>query len=157
MALIDDDVKTRWSLAAITDWTNGRRPQIPQKRPSARRGSPLQIGPVQCLEPRELAYAIHRYPEPAATSLERGEIANWLKANDVQRAISLGIDEAGSNAAQAPPPVLLAREAVRLDPVGPIRYRDLSFFPNGAGSVIYAALLDGSRRQQFEELFTARL
>jgi len=158
MALIDDDVKTRWSLAAITDWTNGRRPQIPSKRPAARRGSPLQIGPVQCLEARELAFAIHKYPDPAATALERGEIANWLKANDIQLALALNIDDSGS-----PTPlltskeVLLGREAVRLDPVGPIRYRDLSFFPNGAGAVMYAALLDGGKRQQFEELFSARL
>ncbi|MBI3505398.1 MAG: hypothetical protein HY059_11190 [Proteobacteria bacterium] len=157
MALIDDDVKTRWSLAAITDWTNGRRPQIPQKRPPARRGSPLQIGPVQCLEPRELAFAISRYPEPAATAMERGEIANWLKANDVQRAIALNIDENGPNQLGVSQAVLLAREAVRLDPVGPIRYRTLSFFPNGAGAVMYAAMLDPEKRQQFEELFSARL
>ncbi len=157
MALIDDDVKTRWSLAAITDWTSGRRPQIPQKRPAARRGSPLQIGPIQCLEPRELAFAIGRYPEQAATAMDHGEIANWLKANDVQRAIALNIDEGGPTQIGVTQAVLLAREAVRLDPVGPIRYRDLSFFPNGAGAVIYAALLDGGKRQQFEEMFSARL
>lgn len=158
MALIDDDVKTRWSLAAITDWTNGRRPQIAQKRPSARRGTPLQIGPVQCLEPRELAFAVHRYPEQASTALERGEVANWIKANDIQLTLALNIDDSGTAAQiSATKEVLLAREAVRLDPVGPIRYRELSFFPNGAGAVIYAALLDGGKRQQFEELFSARL
>jgi hypothetical protein len=158
MALIDDDVTTRWSLAAITDWAKGRRPAIPSKRPQARRGSPLQIGPVQCLEPRELAYAIHRYPGPAETALERGEIANWLKANDVQRALALNIDETGNpNPLLTSPAVQIGREAVRLDPVGPIRYRDLSFFPNGAGAVMYAALLDTGKRQQFEELFGARL
>ena len=157
MALIDDDVKTRWSLAAITDWTSGRRPQIPQKRPAARRGSPIQIGPIQCLEPRELAFAIGRYPDQAATAMDHGEIANWLKANDVQRAIALNIDESGPTQIGVSQAVLLAREAVRLDPVGPIRYRDLSFFPNGAGAVIYAALLDGGKRQQFEEMFSARL
>ncbi len=158
MALIDDDVKTRWSLAAITDWTNGRRPQIPSKRPSARRGTPLQIGPVQCLEPRELAFAVHKYPDPASTALERGEIANWIKANDIQLALALNIDDSGSpSQLLASKEVLLAREAVRLDPVGPIRYRDLAFFPNGAGAVMYAALLDGGKRQQFEELFSARL
>jgi hypothetical protein len=158
MALIDDDVKVRWSLAAITDWANGRRPQIPQKRPPARRGTPLQIGAIQCLEPRELAFAIQKYPGPAGDALERGDIANWLKANDVQRAIALNIDETG-NAGQllASREVLLAREAVRLDPFGPIRYRDLSFFPSGAGAVIYGAMLDGTKRQQMEELFAARI
>ena len=160
VSLLDDDIKERWSLAALTDWTNGRRPEMSNRRPSARRGTTVQIGPVNCLEPRELSYAVIRYPRPAAAALHRGDIAVWLKANDVQRVLALAVDETGKKEAQellASDAVQLAREAVRCDPMGPVRYRDLSFFPNGAGAVMYAALLDPGKREQMQELFGARL
>jgi hypothetical protein len=160
MALVDDDIKARWSLPALIDWTNGRRPQIVAKRPTARRGTPIQIGPVQCLEPRELAFAVHRYPKQATSALHSGEIANWFKANDVQRVVALSIDEGGRpDAAKelGTDAVQLGREAVRCDPYGPVRYRDLSFFPNGAGAVMYAALIDANKREQMQELIGARL
>jgi eukaryotic-like serine/threonine-protein kinase len=160
VSLLDDDIKERWSLAALTDWCNGRRPELSNRRPAARRGTTIQIGPVACLEPRELSYAITRYPGPAAAALHRGDIAVWLKANDVQRVLALAIDETGKKEAQellASDAVQLGREAVRCDPMGPVRYRDLSFFPNGAGAVMYAALLDPGKRDQMQELFGARL
>ncbi len=160
VSLLDDDVKERWSLADLTDWTNGRRPAMSNRRPSTRRGTTIQIGPVACLDPRELSYAITRYPGPAAAALHRGDIATWLKVNDVQRVLALAIDETGKKEAQellASDAVQLGREAVRCDPMGPVRYRDLSFFPNGAGAVMYAALLEPEKREQMQELFGARL
>jgi len=160
VSLIDDDIKTRWSLAALVDWTNGRRPEMSTKRPPARRGTALKIGSVTCLEPRELAYAVIRFPTQAAKALHEGEIAAWLKANDVQRVIALNVDETGKQEVTqliATDSVQLAREAVRLDPMGPVRYRDLSFFPNGAGAVMYAAMLDPRLREQMQELISARL
>ena len=158
MALIDDDVKTRWSLAAITDWTSGRRPQIPQKRPPARRGSPLQIGPIQCLEPRELAFAIGRFPDQAATAMDRGEIANWLKANDVQQAIALNIEEGGPTqigVIAGCPPCARGR-APRSGWPDPLSRPE--FLSRTAPARLSTRhLLDGGKRQQFEEMFSARL
>jgi len=160
VSLIDDDVKERWSLPTLVDWCNGRRPETTTRKPATRRGTVLQIGTVACLEPRELAYAVIRYPAQAAKALHQGDIAGWLKANDVQRVIALNVDESGKKEVTqliASDAVQLAREAVRLDPMGPVRYRDLSFFPNGAGAVMYAAMLDTRLRDQMQELIAARL
>jgi hypothetical protein len=155
-ALIDDDIKSRWTLAMLTEWVNGRRPTIQQRKQAARRGTPLKIGPVNALEPAELAFALHRYPKEAQAAVAADEVGGWLQANDVQRVLALlGEDKAQSPT--APAEVQIARHIVRLDPKGPLRYKDLSFHPGGAGAVAHACMLDPKRRAQLEEFFSWRI
>jgi eukaryotic-like serine/threonine-protein kinase len=155
-ALIDDDVKLRWPLAVLMEWVNGRRPTIQSRKPAARRGTALKIGPVAALEPAELAFALHRYPKDAAAAVAEDAIGGWLKDNDVQRVLLLvGEDKAQSQT--APPEVQIARHVVRLDPRGPLRFKDLAFHPGGAGAVAHAALLDPKKRTQLEEFFSWRI
>ncbi|MFM8799161.1 MAG: hypothetical protein ACKOEE_01195 [Tagaea sp.] len=155
-ALIDDDVKVRWPLGMLIEWINGRRQTIQVRKPVARRGTPLKIGPVQALEPAELAFALHRYPKDAQAAALSDEIGNWLKDNDVQRVLTLaGEDKVQSQ--QAPAEVQVARHIVRLDPRGPLRFKDLSFHPGGAGPVAHAAMLDPKLRTQLDEFFSWRI
>lgn len=155
-ALIDDDLKSRWTLAMLTEWVNGRRPTIQQRKQVARRGTPLKIGPVAALEPAEMAFALHRYPKEAAAAVASDEIGGWLKDNDIQRVLALvGEDKAQSQT--APPEVQIARHVVRLDPKGPLRFKDLSFHPGGAGPVAHACMLDPKKRTQLEEFFSWRI
>jgi serine/threonine protein kinase len=155
-AMIDDDLKTRWTLNTLLEWIAGRRPTLPVRKPVARRGTPLKIGPISALEPAELAFALHRFPKDGQDALGRDEIKGWLKDNDVQRVIALaGEDKSQTNA--APSEVMLARMVMRLDPHGPLRYRDLAFHPGGAGALAHTAMLDPNKRAQLEEFFSWRL
>ncbi len=155
-ALIDDDLKSRWTLATLLDWIAGRRPTLPTKKTIARRGSPLKIGSVSALEPAELAFALHRFQKEGQAAIANDDVTNWIRENDVQRVAALaGEDKTQTNA--APPEVMLSRMVMRLDPQGPLRYRDLAFHPGGAGAVAHAAMLDPNKRGQLEEFFSWRL
>lgn len=155
-ALVDDDVKARWPLAALIEWTNGRRPPIQVRKPVTRRGTALKIGPVQALEAPELAYALHRYPKEAQAALANDDIVGWLKDNDVRRVLALAAEDKAQSL-QAPAEIQVARHVVRLDPRGPLRFKDLSFLPGGAGAVAHAAMLDPRLRKQLEEFFSWRI
>ncbi|MFM7346208.1 MAG: hypothetical protein ACKO1J_12670 [Tagaea sp.] len=155
-ALIDDDLKSRWTLAMLTEWVNGRRPTIQSRKQVARRGTLVKIGPVAALEPPELAFALHRYPKDANAAVGNDEIAGWLQANDIQRVLTLVAEDKGASQ-NAPPEVQVARHIVRLDPKGPLRFKDLAFHPGGAGAVAHACMLDPKRREQLEEFFSWRI
>ena len=155
-ALIDDDLKMRWTLATLIEWVNGRRPTIQPRKQVARRGTPIKIGPVSALEPPELAFALHRYPKEAQAAVASDEIGGWLKDNDIQRVLAL-VGEDKSQSQNAPAEVQTARYVVRLDPKGPLRFKDLSFHPGGAGPVAHAAMLDPKKRTQLEEFFSWRI
>jgi eukaryotic-like serine/threonine-protein kinase len=155
-ALIDDDLKMRWTLATLTEWVNGRRPTLQPRKQVARRGTPLKIGPVAALEPPELAFALHHYPKEGQAAVGSDAVGSWLKDNDVQRVLTLlGEDKAQSQNAAAE--VQVARYVVRLDPKGPLRFKDLAFHPGGAGPVAHSCMLDPKKRAQLEEFFSWRI
>ncbi|MDE2197456.1 MAG: hypothetical protein KGJ41_00425 [Rhodospirillales bacterium] len=116
-------------------------------RPPRRAGQPLQVGPHLVWTARTLAHALASEPEVAARLLRLGMVDRWLRRSlgDVALAARLAEPGAGDLHGGAPgaePDLAVMRAVAVLDPLAPLCWRGIAFWPDGLGPALAAALAD---------------
>ncbi len=159
MGLTDDDVRQRWDMQKVNEWAAGRKPEAPPRANLGKRRFTIRIGSVECDNPREVANAMFLNQAEGIRMVKEGQVDKWLvenalvgehgAANVVKP--TAGVDEAVAEALD------LARAIVRCDPSGPIRYKSLSFYPAGVGTLLQQIVNDPARRQEFVELLQGKI
>ncbi|WP_395623680.1 hypothetical protein [Sphingomonas daechungensis] len=158
MGLTEDDVRQRWDMQKVTEWASGRKPESPPRSNLGRRRFTLRVGSAECDNAREVANALFLNQAEGTRMVKEGQIDKWLVENGLvgehgaANAVKLGsVDDALADALE------LSRAIVRCDPSGPIRYKSLSFYPAGAGSLLQQIVNDPTRRQEFAEVLQGKL
>lgn len=134
--LLADDPEQRWTHADLDLWLQGRR-LTPKQSLAARKASrPMRFGGHEYFQARQLAMAMTADTKVAATLIKNEEIAKWLshglndeetiKFYDEGLLFARRMQRAGPEEER-----LVAAAVIVLHPLGPIRYRGLSFFPQG--------------------------
>ncbi|CCQ75175.1 hypothetical protein [Magnetospira sp. QH-2] len=147
--LLSDDPTEAWGLDELQAWIDGRR-QSPIQRKAAKkadRGFVFENHEYDNL--RTLAHAFARNQEAALKALKEGHVIRWIKrsledsemAGYLER--SMEDLEATKGNRQRAEDALMANICIALDPEGPIRYRGLSFVPEGIGPVYAKEMIDG--------------
>jgi hypothetical protein len=119
-------------------------------RPIVRAQRQLDVGPVQVWFPRELAWAIGKYPEDGAKLVRNGTLGGWLRRILGDSQIALRLDEAMARAAieapaetTRPAHVMASRAVAALDPLAPMIWRGIALFPDGLATAMAQAAMTG--------------
>ena len=139
--LLQDDPAQRWTFDLIEQWANGRRVAPTQSTPQARSQRPFRFGNVDHIQPRSLAFVMSQRRETAIKLIRDGTLETWvmrgLEDKDLAASIQGRIDMIDAQKDLADPDeMLLTRVLLVLDPVAPLSYKTLSFFPTGWGDML---------------------
>jgi hypothetical protein len=161
--LLIDDEEERWTFKELEHWLEGRRLSPKSVSLSARAARAFDVAGEACFATRMVARALARAGDQAAHIVQGPALQNWLQralddkpaAAAVARA--LADSDGPSSGGAAHDARLVARVAMALDPLAPIRYRGLAVAIDGYGSALAAAVLGGTDVKFLVEILLGRL
>ncbi|GAB6051874.1 protein kinase family protein [Magnetospira thiophila] len=145
--LLSDDPVEAWGLDELQHWIDGRR-QSPIQRKSAKKADRGFIFVEREYDNlRTLAHAFFLNQDAALKALKDGHVIRWVRRSleDAEMAgyleRTLEDLEASKGNRDLAESAMIANICIALDPAAPIRYRDLSFMPEGIGPVFAAEMM----------------
>jgi len=143
--MLAEDPDHRPSPALLLDPSQARARRV-AARPPQRAQKPLELGNAVVWSARELAHALAREMERGAAMLRGGLIDRWLRRmlGDSQLAVRLeeAVQRRNSDLDPDDPraTALMVMGAIAvLDPLAPMVWRGIAFFPDGLGAALAAA------------------
>ena len=145
--LLVDDPLMRWDMDALNQWMEGRRLTPVSAKPEKRAQRAFRFCGKDYLNRRELATALVENWDQAAAVIQDGQLEVWLRRGLDEKTLSESVAELVRQCSRPPlgggtppgPDVLVAKTAMLLDPMGPVRYRGVSFQPEALGSALAVA------------------
>lgn len=145
--MLNDVVEDRWGLDELEGWLAGRKQPSIRQSPITRSEFPFEFEGRNHVTPRTLARDMARHREKGIATMKDEALLTWLrrgldqtpKADGVRAALDLAAlhrDEP-----QGTDEYLLAKICMILDPQAPIRYKGLSFMPDGFGPAMAVEIL----------------
>ena len=162
-ALLTDDPGKRWNREKLDLWVDGTSvaPTRVESVPRSETGFPF-AGKEHHTQ-RTLARAMTRNVREAATAIKEGELGLWLRHafREVERAGKIddiaNMAKARRSNWQGSDDVVVAKVAILLDPQAPIRYKGLSFLPEGYGPALAVEFTRGDAVQIAAEVVVREL
>ncbi len=141
-AMLAEDPVQRPSPAELLDPAFGRARRAPHH--FARRApEPLVIGTQEAFVPRSLAYALAESPQQGIRLLRLGMVDRWLRRSlgdpTLAQAVEQVTERRARDAAEGEERAdsfLLMRAVAVLDPLAPLVWRGIAFWPDGLGSML---------------------
>ena len=140
--LLTDNTEERWGYEQVYNWLKGKKYNL--IRPKLRKESirNYEFTGVSHINKRQLAFTYAKNWDEASIDLRDRKIAKWLElsVNDKVTAdsiISLMLSTGGEKSrGKTDDDELVAKAIILLDPVGPLRYRNISMHIDGIGVVL---------------------
>lgn len=128
-------------------------------RPPRRAPRALVVGGIAASDARTLAHAIGKEPEHGAHALRDGNVAHWLRRGLGDAGLCSRVDEivrqrvAESQQHEGLADTMLAMRVVAvLEPLAPLYWRGVAFWPDGLGPALaMAAQTDSALMERLEE------
>ena len=146
--LLADNRVERWGLGELDLWVNGRKQTPQQKNPAKRADAPYRFNGRDHTNVRTLAHAFTRNVPEAVKTITDDAFLQWVKRlggdGDTLSSALKAYGEAmkfHEGNVQGTPDYLVTRASVVMDPDGPLRYKGLSFVPEGIGPIIALELI----------------
>jgi len=145
--MLSDDPNERWGFEELGQWIGGqRRTPIPIKT-LPRALEPLEFVGVPYRMSRALAHAFAQNVPEAAKIIRGGHLDDWLlgQLSDVKCAAAVAdaikVAKVNAMAPLGSDDFLVSKTCILLHPAGPIRYKGMSFMPDGFGSALAVEML----------------
>lgn len=155
--LLYDDAAQRWNLDDVVAWLDGRRLTPKQSAKKIKATRPIVFNGNKYLYPESLGFDLNLNPPEAVQIIDGGEMEQWLQraiddkilTSRVEKAVVMA-EEGGRSGSY--PERLATRLGIALHPDAPIRYKNISVFPEGVGKALAHAYVHKQNIQIFEEL-----
>lgn len=140
--MLSDDEKERWNTAAMDQWLSGQKKTPIQRRGVTKPKTSYKFAGRDHLTPRTIAYAFTKNVAEAAKTIKSGKLELWIRQSLGQPDIADGIastmamTKVHEGSPDGSDDVLVSKVCMRLDPQAPIRYKGLSFMPDGFGPAL---------------------
>ncbi|MCW8916547.1 MAG: hypothetical protein OQK24_11945 [Magnetovibrio sp.] len=140
--LLSDEEFERWNTEALENWLNGQKKTPIQRRPAPKPKTAFKFGGRDIRTSRAIAHAFSKNVKEAVKIIKNGKLEQWLRsslgdsdlADSVAGAITIAkVHESSPDGSDD---VLVSKVCMRLDPHGPIRYKNFSFQPDGFGAAM---------------------
>lgn len=151
---LNDDIKERWTPETISSWLGGKHFNLIPPAPPREATRSYEFKGKEFFNRRALAHAFHSNWESAIDNIREGKLQRWAQLSLHRPELSEQIDKVVSYAGTSRTASakanneMVARTIVALDPVGPIRLRQISASVDGLGSV----LADAMKRDSQEDI-----
>jgi hypothetical protein len=160
--LLTDDPQQRWTAADLEQWLSGRRLTAKSSDIGRRSNRSFEFVRRDYWQPRPLADAFARHVSDASRVIDSGALDKWLRrslgdedrADDVQEAVA-SLKESGKTANFEEQ--LVSRVCIALDPAAPIRYRGLTFMPDGVAGLMAQAIANGTKTDALIDVIASQL
>lgn len=155
--VLHDDESARWGLEDAQRWLEGRRLSAKQPHNVMRARRPFVFRDRKYWELRTLAMDLASHPADTLALIEKDSLDLWLKRNFEDRDLEMRLETFWKKEDGAMRERVVAELAQALDPYAPVRYRDLSLFPQGFGTALADAMARGEDVQYYAELISLQL
>lgn len=145
-AMLAEDPLQRPAPADLLDPQFWRARRV-SPRAARRAREPIMVGAAEVFLPRALAHALGEAPQQGIRLLKLGVVDRWLRrslgdaglAQAVEQAVERRARDAAEGEARADALLLLRATAV-LDPLAPLVWQGLAFWPDGLGALLAAGV-----------------
>jgi hypothetical protein len=150
--MLAEDPEHRPTPAQLVD-AQGLRARRVALRPQRRAARPLAVARTEVFEARSLAHAMAESPAAGAALLRSGEAGTWLRRQVGDTALAKQLEDrlaAAGTEDGAGEAMMVMRAVAVLDPLAPLCWRGMRFFPDALGAVGAAA--SGMREAALDDL-----
>ncbi len=155
--VLNDDMDQRWDLDAAIDWLDGQRHSPKQARVVMKAARPLVFRGQKFWDLRSLAQSFSENVSEAAAEIERDQFYNWVKRNFADKGLNARFERLWENEKEASRERLVSCVCMAMDPLGPVRYKELSVFPDGFGTALSSAVARNTDAHAYGELMQMQL
>ncbi|MHA1540122.1 MAG: hypothetical protein ACTSXQ_06575 [Alphaproteobacteria bacterium] len=140
--LLQDDAEHRWNVSDIEGWCFGRHTNTNRVFSSSAGEQTINFGGRKHLKIRSLVSAFCERPQEAIPKLYSGELYTNMERIINAENVSFTMEHINSLVKSSGSPqsggvdVALARVSMLADPKAPIRYKGLTFFPEGLAYIL---------------------
>lgn len=145
--MLNDATEERWGLEELEGWLNGKKQGSLKQIPIVKSDFPYTFEGYNHVTPRTLARYLSRHRDKAMQAINDEGLMGWLRrgVDDPGRAdgIRAAIDTARlhKDEPEGSDEYVITKVCMALDPQAPIRYKGLSFMPDGFGPLVAVELL----------------
>ena len=160
--MLNDDPAARWDFNEITNWLDGQRTSSSKKRPFAfeKAETPYLFQGKEYVSPRSLAYHFaQKIPDSVAAGREEA-FDTWLLRSLGNKAMSEAVKGVYRNAKfhsqgyRGSESYISFILCMILDPLGPIRYKNIAFMPDGYGPLLATEVLHNNNKPFVSEILS---
>ncbi len=157
-----DHVKDRWDIEQLIAWTQGTSSQTKARANNKKSMRSIEFNNKKYYRPELLAKDFFNNPAEAIHIIEDGTLAKWversLKQQDISEALSEAISRAsvGGKTSANYSSKLISYVSMALHPMAPIRYKDITFFPDGLANGLIEAILSGRDTKVYVDIIKNR-
>lgn len=153
--LLQDDPDQRWGYKDVMNWMNGELRSAAPGHGAWVLAQPINFAGRTILDRRALAAALQANPDAAHSLIKRQTSTQWTAlvapGSEAHQALVNLLDFGSTtkrvDATANTPDALLARFCGLLDPIGPIRYRNLALMPDAIGPYFASNHLQGDKEK----------
>ncbi|MCH7864432.1 MAG: serine/threonine protein kinase [Proteobacteria bacterium] len=145
--MLNDTIEERWLIPELTGWLDGQKQPSIQQVPVIKSDFPYTFNNTNHYNPRTLSLDLSRHRDKAMEAIKDDAFNGWLRKGlqDPNRAdgVKATIDTAALHQGepQGTDEFIISKVCTVLDPQAPIRYKGLSFMPDGYGPFLAVELL----------------
>jgi hypothetical protein len=154
--LLTDDPKQRWTLTDLDMWISGRRLTPKQSLAARRAVRTVRYNNQDFVQLRQLMTVFPVDTKLAAAFVRGQELARWISHGFSDEKILSSLEEAVNTArfqrAGNEDERMICNVMAALDPLGPIRYRGLSFMPAGMPTLLADLIIKEAPLQSLSEV-----
>ncbi len=155
--VLNDDTDQRWGLDDAIEWLDGQRHSPKQARVVMKAARPFPFHGQKFWDLRSLAQVFSENVSEAATEIEKDQFYNWVKRNFDDKGLYARFERLWENEKEAARERLVACVCMAMDPLGPVRYKELSVFPDGLGMALSCTVARNADAHTYGELIQSQL
>jgi len=151
-AMTNDDPETRWNYNEVSHWLTGQKTSQVKRKPRIRADHAFTFQGRDYNSPTVLAREFAKSIPEAMRVVKEDDFENWVKRGLDNKEMAEAIKGIVQNAKfhkdgfQGSEDYVMARICTILDPSAPIRYKGMSFMPDGFGPAMALEIIRNSNK-----------
>lgn len=155
--VLNDDESQRWTVQDTLSWIEGRRLSPKQPRPHLRSARPFLFKNEKYWDLRSIANAFSHNTAEAGKVIEQDHFDLWIKRNFEDKTLLKRFESVWEKEKGGSHDKIVSGACMALDPIAPVRYKELSVFPSGFGNALADAIARGEDIQTHGEIILQQL
>ena len=157
--MMNDTPSLRWNYSQLFSFFEGKQVSYGPTSASERPKRALNINGEKVYMPHDVVYMLHSNIDEAYNLILSGKISDWTKNGLENDVLTAKIDTLvrQEKSAAGNKNLMVARVACLIDPILPIKFKDMTFFPDGIAKATFVALKEKKNLKPFVEIFDSDL